>query len=281
MIKDSFKPNTDQESRVIQTLEQCTSDIKDWMDVNRLHMNSAKTEFLMVGSRKQLLNCVSTEINVNGEVVKHSECIRYLGACVDEKSNFKIHIANKYRIAMWNLQKLKAIHDILTEETCKTLAMGLVISHLDYANAILVGLPETDIHKLQWVQNMVAKLILNKDKYDSVTECFKKLHRLPIRTRIHFKILTLTYKCLNYQAPEYLSNLLTINETNDRLLRSSSQYRRLIVPFIRLQTFAARSVSVMAPGLWNSFPNYIKQSSTLDLLKTDLKTFLFKITYFS
>ena len=57
---------------------------------------------------------------------------------------------------MWNLQKLKAIHDILTEETCKTLIMGLAISHLDYANAILVGLPETDIHKLQWVQNMAA-----------------------------------------------------------------------------------------------------------------------------
>ena len=65
---------------------------------------------------------------------------------------------------MWILQKLKAICDTLTEETCKTLVMGLVISHLDYANAVLVGLPETDIHKLQCVQNMAAKLILNKDK---------------------------------------------------------------------------------------------------------------------
>ena len=105
--------------------------------------------------------------------------------------------------------------------------MGLVISHLDYANAILVGLPETDIHKLHWVQNMVAKLIFNKDKHDSVTDCFIKLHWLPIRTRIHLKILTLTYKCLNDQAPEYLCNLLTVNEKNDRLLRSSSQYKRL------------------------------------------------------
>ena len=236
-------------------------------------MNSAKTEFLLVGSRKQLLNCVSTKINVNGEVVKYSQCIRYLGACVDEKLNFKIHIANKCKIAVWNLQKLKAIRHILTEEACKTLVMGLVISHLDYANTILVGLPETDIHKLQWVQNMAAKLILNKDKYDSVTECFQKLHWLPIRIRNHYKILTLTYQCLNNQVPEYLSNLLTINENNDRLLRSSSQYRRLIVPFIRLQTFAARSFSVTAPGLWNSIPNYIKQSSTLDPFKTNLKTF--------
>ena len=110
---------------------------------------------------------------------------------------------------------------------------------MDYTNIILVGLPETDIHKLQHVQNIAAKLILNKDKQDNVTEFFIKLHWLPIRTRIHFKILTLTYKCLNGQAPEYLSDLLTVNETNGRCLRSSSQHRGLIVPFVRLHTFAA------------------------------------------
>ena len=49
---------------------------------------------------------------------------------------------------MRNLQKPKTIHDLLTEETCTTLTMGLVISHLDYINAILVGLPDADIYKL-------------------------------------------------------------------------------------------------------------------------------------
>ena len=33
-IKDSFKPIPDEEHKVIHTLEQCTSDIKDWMDAN-------------------------------------------------------------------------------------------------------------------------------------------------------------------------------------------------------------------------------------------------------
>ena len=109
-------------------------------------MNSAKTEFLLVASRQKLSNCVSTEINVNRETVKCRACIRYLEAWADDKLNFKVHIANKCCIAMWNLQKLNVICDILTKETCKTLVMGLVISHLDYANPILVALPETDIH---------------------------------------------------------------------------------------------------------------------------------------
>ena len=95
MIKDSFKPISEEESRVIHTLQKCTSDIKNWMDVNQLCMNSAKTEFLLVGSRTQLSNCVLTDINVNGEVVKHSTCIKYLGVWMDDKLNFKTHIANK------------------------------------------------------------------------------------------------------------------------------------------------------------------------------------------
>ena len=95
MIKDSFKPILEEECRFIHTLEQCTSDIKNWMEVNQFHMNSSKTEFLLVGSRRQLSNCVSTDINVNGEVVKYSAGIKYFGAWMDDKLNFKAHITNK------------------------------------------------------------------------------------------------------------------------------------------------------------------------------------------
>ena len=119
------------------------------MDANRLCMDSTKTEFLLVGSRQQLSKCVSTEINVNDEVVTFSACIRYLGAWADDKLNFKVHIATKCCIAMCNLQKLKAICDLLTKETYTTLVMGLVISLPDYTNAILFSLTDTDIHKLQ------------------------------------------------------------------------------------------------------------------------------------
>ena len=72
-------------------------------------MNSAKTKFLLVDSRQQLSKCVSTEINVNAEAVKHSACIRYLGAWVDHKLNLKAYVATNCHIAMWNLQKLEAI----------------------------------------------------------------------------------------------------------------------------------------------------------------------------
>ena len=82
------------------------------------------------------------------------------------------------------------------------------MSHLDCANSFLVGLPDVTINKLQRVQNMCAKLGLRKGKFDSLTECMKHLHWLPIHQRISFKILALTHMRINGDAPEYLKDLI-------------------------------------------------------------------------
>ena len=167
-------------------------------------------EFILIGLRQQLLKCQTNNIPVNGETVQRSSCIRYLGALADERLSFKQHITNKCRTAIWNLQKLKVIRSVLTEDVCKTLVGALVMSHLDYTNAILTGIPEVDIQKMQWVQNMATKLVINCPKIERSTGCLRSLHWLLVSERIEHKLLTITYKCLNSEDPEYLSDLLTV-----------------------------------------------------------------------
>ena len=121
---------------------------------------------------------------------------------------------------------------------------------------------------------MHAQLVLRRSKGSSITQCLKDLHWLPIHQRIKFKILTLTYKYLNKQAPEYLQNLLVEMPTRRIGLRSESTYKKLLVPLSKRKTFAQRSFSVAAPTLWNDLPISVKQGNTLvqfkSLLKTDL-----------
>ena len=54
--------------------------------------------------------------------------------------------------------------------------VSLFISHLDYANALLGGLPKSSIDQLQQVQNIAAKIVLGKGRYDSSTRCLTELH---------------------------------------------------------------------------------------------------------
>jgi len=57
---------------------------------------------------------------------------------------------------------------------------------------------------LQRIQNSAARIVTNTRKYDHITPILQKLHWLPVRQRIHFKILLITYKSINDMAPEYL-----------------------------------------------------------------------------
>ena len=71
------------------------------------------------------------------------------------------------------------------------------------------------------VQNIAAKQVLNKLKYDSATESRKLLHWLPIAARIKFKLLVHVYKCFQGDALKYIKNLLIKMSVLKQGLRSS------------------------------------------------------------
>ena len=241
---------------------------------NRLKMNSEKTEFILCESRQKLQQCKSDELLVNGTPVTRNDCIKYLGTWVDANLSFKVNIAKKCNAAMAGIRKLRYLRDYMDIEELKIVASALVLSYLDYTNSLYIGLPDCDISKLQRVQNIAAKTILKRKKFDSATEALKELHWLPIDLRIKFKILCFVYKCLDGNAPEYLQNLLVIRNQL-RSLRSSSKYKQLVIPLVRKSTFARRSFSVMGPTLWNNIPDEIKEAPTTDSFKTKLKTYMF------
>jgi hypothetical protein len=270
-VKISF--DAKDETKSLNDLKQSALSIKDWMDKNRLKMNSSKTEFILFGSSKQLDKCISQSLDVCGEQVQISDEIKYLGVYLDKHLTLKHHIQLKCRTAMWNLQRIKIVRDVLTQEACETLVIGTVMAHLDYANALYIGLPKCDIMKIQRVQNIAAKLVLRSQ--ENSVSCLKQLHWLPIHLRIKHKVLTLIYKALNGESPAYLRDLVSLHTVHRTGLRSEDVYQRLEVPRTKRKTFASRSYSVAGPLWWNELPNIVKQSPNVDIFKRRLKTHLF------
>jgi hypothetical protein len=107
---------------------------------------------------------------------------------------------------------------------------------------------------------------------DHITPTLLKLHWLPIDKRIDFKIAALTYKTLNYHQPAYLFELLH-HDTNSYSLRSATQ-NFLKIPYAKSE-IGRRSFSFAAPTVWNSLPLSIRESPSLDLFLSRLKTRLF------
>ena len=126
--------------------------------------------------------------------------------------------------------------------------------------------------------NAAARVIMGAKKCDSITPILKELHWLPMEQRIIFKINLIALKCFNNLAPSYLKELLTLYRPN-RSLRSSSDELRLVTVPYNLKTYGYRSYSVHAPILWNSLPFHIRSADGINLFKSKLKTYLFKLAY--
>ena len=85
---------------------------------------------------------------------------------------------------------------------------AFVTSKLDYCNALFYGLPKYQLHRLQYVQNTAARVVLQMSRFQHITPILCELHWLPIQYCIIFKILLLVYKALNGTSPSYLAQKL-------------------------------------------------------------------------
>ena len=146
---------------------------------------------------------------------------------------------------------------------------------MDYANGILLNVPDITIKPYQWLQNMSAKIILNRTKHSSTTEALKILYWLPVRARINFKILSLTHQCIHGTAPDYLKSLINLRIPRRSLWSNLNSEYSLETPFNKHKTFGDRSFSGGAPSLWNELPHHIKAMSNHSDFKQQCKMFLF------
>ena len=116
-------------------------------------------------------------------------------------------------------------------------------------NPALLGL-----NKLQRLQNWAAKIIFCAKKQDRATPFLKELHWLPIKDRIHFKILLFVFKCFNNIGPSYLASILSLYTSARIGLRSSKDSTRLQEHKMYRRTLisaADRSLYFTVPKLWN------------------------------
>ena len=155
----------------------------------KLCMNTSKTEIIAFGSGVQLHKVTFDQLSVSGDDVPRTSCIKYLGVHMDGELKLHKHIAEKCRIASYNLYSIRCIRDTLMIEMCKQVVQSLVISHLDYCNSIFMDMPEKEINRMQKIQNSAVQLILNRSRWSSTSSALKDLHWLPIRARIEFKVL--------------------------------------------------------------------------------------------
>ena len=161
-----------------------------WMTANLLTLNSSKTEFLLIGLKQQLAKKQNSCLNTT-----HSA--RNLGFIFNEHLTFSDQIPALSRSCYSHIRELRCIRPYLDSKTASIIATSIVHSKLDYCNSLYYNLPNSQLHRLQQIQNSLARAVVKAPKFTHITPLLKSLQWLKVNERIEYKILSLTSKLLN------------------------------------------------------------------------------------
>ena len=108
-----------------------------------------------------------------------------------------------------------------------------------------------------------------------MTPFLMKLHWVPVKARVEFKICLITIRALKFNQPLYIRELLSLAPVEPVMsLRSSDDLYHLCEPrAVRKSNFANRSFSYVAPN------HMLKQIESVDTFKKQLKSFFFSRAY--
>lgn len=156
----------------------------------------------------------------------------------------------------------------MSPSNLETAIHAFITSRLDYCNVLFAGLSCSSLSRLQLVQNTAARFLTRTRKREHITPVLRPLHWLPVRFRIHFKILLFVFKSLKQLGPSNIADLLH-HHTPLRSPRSSDQLL-LTVPPSRLKSRGDRAFAVIGPKLWNELPLHVRLAPSVPIFKSRL-----------
>ena len=215
------------------------------MVTNKLHLNDEKTEFFAICAPWLCAGVTVSSLTVGSSHITASSAAKNLGVIMNHALNTDAHVQRLCQTAMIHLGDIADIrrcHDV-----AEKLIHAFVTSRLDYNNGLLFGTSAASPRKLQRVQNTAACILTGSQKYDHITPVLRQLHWLPVEYRVQYKILLVSYKALQGQAPSYIKDLLQFRATGRT--RQSSARDDLYVPWTKLRTYGDKAFSVAAPCL--------------------------------
>ena len=262
-------------------ISECVMAVQQWCASRRLQLNSDKTELIWFGTRATLSRFQKDDlsIHVGSTVVAPVDNIRILGVQLDSNLDMRKHISQVASACFFHLRRLRQMRKILSREHRQRLVSAVILSRIDYCNAILVGLPDVTLLPLQRVMNAAARFVADLGPRDHISQTMRELHWLPIRQRIDFKLATIMHGIVHGSAPEYLRNKVTpVSDLPGRRHLRSAAHGLFHVPRIRTR-HGSRAFSVAGPTVWNSLPQTIRNISSVVTFKKQLKTHLFNLIY--
>ena len=114
---------------------------------------------MWLGTKQQLDKVIIKVIPLLSTAVTVVDSARNLGVFIDSQLSMDVHVAAVCCSGYYHLRQLRPLTRSLSSAAAKTVVHTFIASGLDYCNALLDGVSEKSVRRLQSVQNAAARLV--------------------------------------------------------------------------------------------------------------------------
>ena len=257
----------------IDKMTNCLNKIKEWMDTNYLKINTGKTQLKLFNP---CLENIPFQLNFDNNTIDPIDEINILGVRLKKNLDLSAFIGRKVRSCHLQLRNLYHIRQSIPFNVRVTLVVSTIISQLDYCNSILAGATGTTIRPLELILNRGIRFIFGINKFTHITPYLARLHILPIRFRISYKLNQIAHNMFYRMTPQYMAcHFSKFKKTHNINLREEVGRDKFMFaekgPVTRTATIFDKIKKE-----WNALPITLRRTTDENLFKKSLKTHLFK-----
>ena len=192
-----------------------------WLRANKLSLNVAKTELMIIGSRQRLnAQCEEINISIDDRTIKRVDHTKSLGLTIDAQLSWSKHVDEISKKVSSAIGALKRVRPFIPTDVAAQIYNALILPHFDYCSPVWDGISGCLSDKLQKLQNRAARVITQSpfDTSSNLLLAMLKWEKLSLRRKKQKALIM--YKTLNDLAPDYLQRLFTQRHVNDYNLRN-------------------------------------------------------------
>ena len=240
-----------------------------WLRANKLSLNVAKTELMIIGSRQRLnTQCEEINISIDDRTITRVDHVKSLGLTIDAQLSWSKHVDEISKKVSSAIGALKRVRPFIPTDVAVQIYNALILPHFDYCSPVWDGMSGCLSDKLQKLQNRAAREITQSpfDTSSNLLLAMLSWEKLSLRRKKQKALIM--YKTLNELAPDYLQCLFTERHVNDYNLRNLEGKLSLPKPNTN---YLKRSFCYSGACLWNNLPQDLKSVCSIGQFKRGIK----------
>lgn len=269
-----LEADIDDLDNIINLVNSDLQRINTWITNRGLQLNISKSKCMIIGSKCNIakinFNTIS-KLHIAGNELAYCKEIKNLGVIFDENLDFVPNTNMRIQKAYGVLNRINHTRHTIPNYVKRDIATALIDPILDYGSVVVHGWSaygtNGDERRMLVADNDKIRYVYGIKRHEHISAYRIRINGLTPQERAKVHSAVLIFKHLNGKTPSYLNGLFVVNNSRTR---SNGQLR----PIRPRTEFDKRAFSYGAIDFWNTIPNEVVQSCSLNIFRDRIKSWI-------